>query len=56
MALRDAIEHIVLDFPGYGYRRVTHVLFASCLENQPETGASDHGDHDYTINSLRTSR
>jgi len=24
--LRDAIERIVLDFPGYGYRRVTHAL------------------------------
>jgi putative transposase len=26
MALRDAIEQIVLDFPGYGYRRATHAL------------------------------
>lgn len=26
IALRDAIERIVLDFPGYGYRRVTHAL------------------------------
>lgn len=26
MALRDAIEQIVLMFPGYGYRRVTHAL------------------------------
>ena len=26
MALRDAIEQIVLAFPGYGYRRVTHAL------------------------------
>lgn len=26
LALRDAIERIVLDFPGYGYRRVTHAL------------------------------
>jgi putative transposase len=26
VALRDAIEHIVLAFPGYGYRRVTHHL------------------------------
>ena len=25
-ALRDAIERIVLDFPGYGYRRVTKAL------------------------------
>jgi transposase InsO family protein len=25
-ALRDAIERIVLDFAGYGYRRVTHAL------------------------------
>jgi putative transposase len=25
-ALRDAIEHIVLEFPGYGYRRVTEAL------------------------------
>lgn len=24
--LRDAIEAIILDFPGYGYRRVTHTL------------------------------
>lgn len=24
--LRDVIERIVLDFPGYGYRRVTHAL------------------------------
>ena len=24
--LRDAIECIILDFPGYGYRRVTHAL------------------------------
>jgi putative transposase len=24
--LRDAIEHIILDFAGYGYRRVTHAL------------------------------
>lgn len=23
IALRDAIERIVLEFPGYGYRRVT---------------------------------
>ncbi|GCF11197.1 IS3 family transposase [Dictyobacter arantiisoli] len=26
IALRDAIEHIILEFPGYGYRRVTHAL------------------------------
>lgn len=26
IALRDAIEEIVLEFPGYGYRRVTHAL------------------------------
>ncbi len=26
IALRDAIERIVLDFPGYGYRRVTQAL------------------------------
>ena len=26
VALRDAIERIVLDFPGYGYRRVTKAL------------------------------
>ncbi len=26
IALRDAIEHIVLEFPGYGYRRVTEAL------------------------------
>jgi putative transposase len=26
VALRDAIEHIVLEFPGYGYRRVTAEL------------------------------
>ena len=26
VVLRDAIERIVLDFPGYGYRRVTHAL------------------------------
>lgn len=26
VALRDAIEAIILDFPGYGYRRVTHAL------------------------------
>ena len=26
IALRDAIERIVLDFPGYGYWRVTHAL------------------------------
>lgn len=26
VALRDAIEHIVLKFPGYGYRRVTAAL------------------------------
>jgi len=26
VALRDAIEQIVLDCPGYGYRRVTHAL------------------------------
>jgi hypothetical protein len=25
-ALRDAIERVVLDFPGYGYRRVTKAL------------------------------
>ena len=24
--LRDAIEDIILDFPGYGYRRVTHCI------------------------------
>ncbi|MGZ3715964.1 MAG: IS3 family transposase, partial [Ktedonobacterales bacterium] len=24
--LRDAIEQVVLDFPGYGYRRVTYAL------------------------------
>jgi putative transposase len=24
--VRDAIEHIILEFPGYGYRRVTHAL------------------------------
>jgi transposase InsO family protein len=26
LALRDAIEHLVLEFPGYGYRRVTKAL------------------------------
>jgi putative transposase len=26
VALRDAIEHLVLEFPGYGYRRVTAAL------------------------------
>ena len=26
VALRDAIERIVLEFPGYGYRRVTAAL------------------------------
>lgn len=26
VALRDAIEQLVLDFPRYGYRRVTHAL------------------------------
>ena len=26
VAVRDAIERIVLEFPGYGYRRVTHAL------------------------------
>jgi putative transposase len=26
LALREAIERIVLEFPGYGYRRVTHEL------------------------------
>ena len=26
VALRDAIERLVLDFPGYGYRRVTKAL------------------------------
>jgi putative transposase len=26
VALRDAIEQVILDFPGYGYRRVTHAL------------------------------
>ncbi len=26
VALRDAIEHIILEFPGYGYRRVTEEL------------------------------
>lgn len=26
VALRDAIERLVLEFPGYGYRRVTHAL------------------------------
>lgn len=24
--VRDAIEHIILEFSGYGYRRVTHAL------------------------------
>lgn len=26
VALRDAIEHLILEFPGYGYRRVTRAL------------------------------
>lgn len=26
IALRDEIERIILAFPGYGYRRVTHAL------------------------------
>src|SRR6266496_2410762 len=26
VALRDVIEQIILEFPGYGYRRVTHAL------------------------------
>ena len=26
LALRDAVERVVLAFPGYGYRRVTHAL------------------------------
>ena len=26
VALREALEQIILEFPGYGYRRVTHAL------------------------------
>jgi transposase InsO family protein len=26
VALRDAIEHVILEFPGYGYRRVTRAM------------------------------
>jgi putative transposase len=26
IALRDQIEDLILEFPGYGYRRVTHAL------------------------------
>ena len=26
VALRDAVEQLTLEFPGYGYRRVTHAL------------------------------
>ncbi len=37
VALRDAIECSVLEFPGYGYRRVTAQLHRQGLERQPET-------------------
>jgi hypothetical protein len=44
IALRDAIEDIILDFPGYGYRRVTRARHASWLAGQPQAGpAGDAG-------------
>jgi len=34
IALRDQIEHIILEFSGYGYRRVTHALARQgCIVN-----------------------
>jgi len=30
MELRDALQRIALDYPFYGYRRITHELFRSC--------------------------
>jgi putative transposase len=32
VALRDAIEWVVLEFPGYGYRRVSHALARAAWE------------------------
>lgn len=39
IALRDEIEQIVLEFPGYGYRRVTHALKWG---GQSEAGVAGH--------------
>lgn len=36
VALRDAIELIVLEFAGYGYRRVTHALKRSGRPGQSQ--------------------
>lgn len=34
IALRDQIEDMILEFPGYGYRRVTHALARQgCIVN-----------------------
>jgi hypothetical protein len=37
---RDAIERIVLEFPGYGYRRVTQTLKRQGWTNQPQESAA----------------
>jgi putative transposase len=37
VALRDAIERIVVEFAGYGYRRVTHALKRSGGPGQSQT-------------------
>ena len=42
VALRQAMEQIILSFPGYGYRRVTHALVRAGGPGQPETRAADH--------------
>jgi putative transposase len=38
IALRDAIERLVLDFAGYGYRRVTQALRRSGWPVNPKRG------------------
>jgi len=40
--LRDAIERIVLEFPGYGYRRVTAELRREGWSCEPQASLEDH--------------
>ena len=47
--LRDAVERVTLEFPGYGYRRVTHTL-------QREGWTVNHRNRFHALGDIRPTR
>ena len=52
--LRDAIEQIVQEFAGYGYRRVTHALSACGMERQSQASVADHARRRLAVSAQAT--